>query len=457
MPGEVVFVADQANFTPEKIETRSDRLGQVYRAKVRILEGVERFQPGTEGNVYLLGGRRATHRQRDGPRRRDERGSGAREAPHSRSTCSSSASASARSARSTASISSSPASSWWAWSVPTARARRRCCARWPGLLEVEAQRAEVLGHDLRGDVRALKAQIGYVPQVFALNRELSVLENLRFTGRLHRIPAADFERRVEELLARTAMTPFADRPAGALSGGMKQKLAVANALLPEPALLVLDECTAGVDVVARAEISRAARRASQRGAGAALDQLSRRSRRLRSPGLSGRRAAWSRPERRTSCARASRSRSIASGARRRARSPWRRARCPTSSRCAPAAAARASRSRRIAAPAQARVLADLAGARRRAPGRGAAARHGVGAARARARSRRMSEPIIHATGLTKRFGDLHRRRRSHALGRARRDLRVPRRQRLRQEHDDPHADRTARAQRRHDAASTAST
>ena len=54
VPGEVSFVADSANFTPEKIETRSDRLGQVYRAKVRILEDVERFQPGTEGNVYLL-------------------------------------------------------------------------------------------------------------------------------------------------------------------------------------------------------------------------------------------------------------------------------------------------------------------------------------------------------------------------------------------------------------------
>jgi HlyD family secretion protein len=56
VPGEVSFVADSANFTPEKIETRSDRLGQVYRAKVRILEGVERFQPGTEGNVYLVDG-----------------------------------------------------------------------------------------------------------------------------------------------------------------------------------------------------------------------------------------------------------------------------------------------------------------------------------------------------------------------------------------------------------------
>jgi HlyD family secretion protein len=55
-PGEVSFVADTATFTPEKIETRSDRLGQVYRAKVRILEGVERLAPGTEGNVYLVEG-----------------------------------------------------------------------------------------------------------------------------------------------------------------------------------------------------------------------------------------------------------------------------------------------------------------------------------------------------------------------------------------------------------------
>ena len=54
VPGEVSFVANQANFTPEKIETRSDRVGQVYRAKVRILRDVERFQPGTEGNVYLV-------------------------------------------------------------------------------------------------------------------------------------------------------------------------------------------------------------------------------------------------------------------------------------------------------------------------------------------------------------------------------------------------------------------
>jgi len=56
VPGEVSFVADQANFTPEKIETRKDRLGQVYRVKVRILKEPERFRPGTEGNVYPVDG-----------------------------------------------------------------------------------------------------------------------------------------------------------------------------------------------------------------------------------------------------------------------------------------------------------------------------------------------------------------------------------------------------------------
>ncbi len=123
-----------------------------------------------------------------------------------------------------------------------------------GLLEIEAAEATVLGHDLRADVTELKARIGYVPQSFSLHRDLSVAENLRFTARLHRLPAVEFARRMAELLERTALAPFTERPAGALSGGMKQKLAIANALLPKPALLVLDEPTAGVDVVARSEM-----------------------------------------------------------------------------------------------------------------------------------------------------------------------------------------------------------
>jgi ABC-2 type transport system ATP-binding protein len=123
-----------------------------------------------------------------------------------------------------------------------------------GLLEVEADEASVLGFDLRGDVTPLKERIGYVPQLFSLYRDLSVQENLNVTARLHGLDAAELESRVGPLLERTGLAPFRDRQAGKLSGGMKQKLAVVNALLPRPALLILDEPTAGVDVLARDEI-----------------------------------------------------------------------------------------------------------------------------------------------------------------------------------------------------------
>jgi ABC-2 type transport system ATP-binding protein len=123
-----------------------------------------------------------------------------------------------------------------------------------GLLEVTATRAEVLGIDLLGPVRELKRQIGYVPQTFSLHRNLSIDENLRFTARLHRVAPAEFANRARDMLEKTGLAPFADRPAGALSGGMRQKLAVTNALLPHPRLLILDEPTAGVDVMARNEI-----------------------------------------------------------------------------------------------------------------------------------------------------------------------------------------------------------
>jgi ABC-2 type transport system ATP-binding protein len=123
-----------------------------------------------------------------------------------------------------------------------------------GLLEIEAEEASVLGHDLRGDVTRLKECLGYVPQAFSLYRDLTVMENLRVVARLHVLDDAELRRRAMPLLERTGLAPFVDRQAGKLSGGMKQKLAVTGALLPHPSLLILDEPTAGVDVMARDQI-----------------------------------------------------------------------------------------------------------------------------------------------------------------------------------------------------------
>ena len=123
-----------------------------------------------------------------------------------------------------------------------------------GLLEIEAEEADVLGVDLRGDVTRLKEMLGYVPQVFSLYPDLSVRENLTVVARLHMLDRHELERRAMPVLERTGLAPFVDRQAGKLSGGMKQKLAVTCALLPEPRILVLDEPTAGVDVVARDQI-----------------------------------------------------------------------------------------------------------------------------------------------------------------------------------------------------------
>ena len=145
-----------------------------------------------------------------------------------------------------------------------------------GLLEVEAQRANVLGYDLRGDVRALKAQVGYVPQVFALNRDLSVIENLRFTGKLHRIASADFERRAEELLAAHGARAVRRSPRRRALGrheaeARRRERAAARAGAARARRVHRRRRRGG----ARRD-RRVARGAPRRSAGAALDELPRR-------------------------------------------------------------------------------------------------------------------------------------------------------------------------------------
>ncbi|MBI3132190.1 MAG: ABC transporter ATP-binding protein [Acidobacteria bacterium] len=94
-------------------------------------------------------------------------------------------------------------------------------------------------------------QVAYVPQVFALAPDLTVMENMKLQAGLYGMKGA--EARIHELLSRVDLDRFKDRMSGALSGGMKQKLALCVALLPSPRLLLLDEPTTGVDPVSRRE------------------------------------------------------------------------------------------------------------------------------------------------------------------------------------------------------------
>jgi ABC-2 type transport system ATP-binding protein len=101
--------------------------------------------------------------------------------------------------------------------------------------------------------RAEGVTFGLVPQRFSLYEDLTVDENLDLRARLYSVPAAEARTRASELLERVGMAPFGARLAGALSGGMKQKLALVAALLTRPRLLLLDEPTTGVDPVSRRE------------------------------------------------------------------------------------------------------------------------------------------------------------------------------------------------------------
>ncbi|NOT59111.1 MAG: ABC transporter ATP-binding protein, partial [Acidobacteria bacterium] len=98
-----------------------------------------------------------------------------------------------------------------------------------------------------------RASIGYLTQAFSLYQDLSVAENLRYMGELRGLQAAEIERRGLHYLKLFDMHRFTDRLAGRLSGGMKQKLALACALITEPRVLLLDEPTTGVDPVSRRE------------------------------------------------------------------------------------------------------------------------------------------------------------------------------------------------------------
>ncbi len=118
-----------------------------------------------------------------------------------------------------------------------------------GLLNPDGGSAEILGHSLQKQRNLIKNEIGYLSQKFSLYGDLTVDENIEFFANIHGVK--NFEARRNELLEFTRLTPFRERLADKLSGGMKQKLALACTLIHKPKIIFLDEPTTGVDPVSR--------------------------------------------------------------------------------------------------------------------------------------------------------------------------------------------------------------
>lgn len=122
------------------------------------------------------------------------------------------------------------------------------------LLAPTSGRATVLGFDVATQSEQVRRSIGYVPQERAIDRFLTGREHLELLANLYHLTSAEAARRIPELLALVDLEAHADRPAKTYSGGMKRKLDIACGLLPNPALLFLDEPTLGLDVQSRLRI-----------------------------------------------------------------------------------------------------------------------------------------------------------------------------------------------------------
>lgn len=118
-----------------------------------------------------------------------------------------------------------------------------------GLMTPDTGEGYCLGYDIFKDTSIIKRYVGYVPQSFSLYKDLTVKENLQFIANVYEMDR--YQERVQHIIEELELTPYQDKLSGTLSGGWKQRLSLAAALIHEPKLLLLDEPTAGVDPKAR--------------------------------------------------------------------------------------------------------------------------------------------------------------------------------------------------------------